>query len=149
MKLVALLAMVLAAFSVLAGEPLYRCVDAKGITSYQNDPCAPGTRFKGVHVYKPEARPTRVQLEQAERRRRQGEAESAELRRLAGTDWIHRPSAPSATGPRSLSPREQQWRECKAMKEARDRALAVAPIGSRHGVRAHHDKKVFSACKGL
>lgn len=64
---------------------IYRCLDAKGHTTLQNEPCPAGSKVKGVSPYVPERPPT---AQEVEWRRQEEEAQRARIRRHAGTDQV-------------------------------------------------------------
>jgi hypothetical protein len=114
-----LILLVLLSATALAESRVYRCDDAKGHTTFQNEPCPPGTRVKGAVTYTPDRPPTREELQA---RRELEEWQRARSQRNAGTAWITQPAPQvyrTTPGPAPES-REAKRQECERAKAERD-----------------------------
>jgi hypothetical protein len=124
----------------VAAQSLHQCIDRQGHVSFTSEPCAPGQKTQKVV----DATPERMTPERAaylEQRRRQDEANSAYLRRLAGHD---RPLQPMG---RRASPADSKASRCQAAKARRDATLRRVGLRRTFTLLRELDEAVYQACK--
>lgn len=136
----------LLAAATAQAQQLHKCVDAKGHTSYQSDPCNAGQREVWVRDATPEPPPTYEQQRAAQIRQQRQEAESADLRRMAGTDWTTRRSG-SGVGVSLPAYSGKNPNACQAAKQQREATLKAAGINRNFSLLRSLDDAVWNACK--
>lgn len=135
----------LAATGMAQAQQLHKCVDAKGHTSYQSDPCNAGQREIWARDATPEPPPTYEQQRAARIRQQRQEAESADLRRMAGTDWVSR--RPSSAGVSLPAYAGKNPNACQAAKNQREATLKTAGMSRNFDLLRRLDEMVWNACK--
>lgn len=115
-------------------QDIHTCIDAKGMKSYQNEPCAAGQRTASVRTYetKPEdpaiaARVAAIQQEMDRRNRPGG-------RSVAVRTGARRPSGPTP---------------CQAAKAKRKTTLDRVGLKRNFDLLSRLDSEVWEVCKGL
>lgn len=124
---------------------IYRCLDALGHTTLQNEPCPPGSKVKGVATYVPERPPTAREVEW---RRQEEEAQRARIRRHAGTDQVpgtiyRDPPAPDPNA------REARRQRCLQARKARDDYQFNLGGQANDDTMRWHRKQVQDLCHGF
>ncbi len=116
-------------------QDLHICVDAKGMKSYQNAPCAAGQRTAGVRGYamQPEdpsltARSLAIQQEMDRRNRSSGRATA-----------VHSSSPRRPAGPTP----------CQAAKAKREATLKRVGLKRTFDLLSQLDSEVWEVCKGF
>jgi len=138
--------LLLAAAGMVQAQQLHKCVDAKGHTSYQSDPCDAGQREVWVRDATPEPPPTYEQQRATQVRQQRQAAESADLRRMAGTDWASQRSG-GGTGVSLPAYAGKNPNACQAAKEQREATLKAAGISRNFSLLRRLDDMVWNACK--
>jgi hypothetical protein len=138
MRALAILLLVVSAAPV-AAQSLYQCVDRRGHVSFTSEPCGPGQKTQKVVDATPE-RMTPERAAQLEQRRRQDEANSAYLRRLAGHD------RPARKAPRRTS-RVREASRCQAARARRDETLRGVGLRRTFSLLSELDRAVYEACE--
>ncbi|MGS1079138.1 DUF4124 domain-containing protein [Pseudoxanthomonas beigongshangi] len=126
-------------------QQLHKCVDARGHTSYQSDPCDAGQREIWVRDATPEPPPTYEQQRAAQIRQRRQEAESADLRRMAGTNWASVRSG-SGVGVSLPAYSGKNPDACQAAKHQREATLKAAGMNRNFSLLRKLDDMVWKAC---
>lgn len=126
---------------------IYRCLDSKGHTTLQNEPCPAGSKVKGVATYVPDRPPTARELEW---RRQEEEAQRARLQRHAGTDWI-RGGTPTGLPPNDPQPGSREYRreQCRQARKARDDYQFQLGGQANDTLMQWHRKRVQDLCHGF
>jgi hypothetical protein len=127
---------------------IYRCKGANGVTSFQTDPCPPGSEIKGSAVYTPDRERT-----PAERRawERFEDEQRQRTQRAAGTAWIDQPPRTVYTGPSPADPNSRAARraDCERARQARDAYQFQRGARANDAVMAWHRGNVQALCHGF
>jgi hypothetical protein len=124
-----------------SAQQVYKCVKGKDV-SYQSAPCDASHTVAKQWDATPDPEPTPDQVAQREARSKQDAAESARLRRAAGTD---RPRVSTRSSSRSsISAADAR---CKAAKERRARKLESVGLKRTFDLLRKLDDDVHNACK--
>lgn len=107
-----------AAFAGAQDRMAYRCLDSKGHTTLQNEPCPAGSKVKGVAWYVHERAPSAQELE---RRRQEEEVQRARLQRHAGTDWISGQQRLVWSPSSDIDPNSREFRRQQCLRARKDR----------------------------
>jgi hypothetical protein len=129
-----LIAICLSAVPHAMAQEIRICIDAKGIKSYQNAPCAPGQRTASVRSYEPKpedpaltARTAAIQQEMDRRNRPSGKA------------TVVRATSSHRAGPTP----------CQAAKAKREATLKRVGLKRDFDLLSRLDSAVWDVCKGL
>lgn len=134
------LACLLLAFAGTAqGQSVHKCVGKGGAVSYQSEPCAPAQKAVKSWDATPAPPPSNDELWRRHYRRKQGEADSRYLSRLAGTDGS-RASAAYAPPPAATD-------ACAAAKARREAILRQHNDDVGYDARRALNDSVYDACK--
>lgn len=127
---------------------IYRCLDAKGHTTLQNEPCPAGSKVKGMSLYTPERPPTAREVEW---RRQEEEAQRARLQRHAGTEWIRGVGTPAGIPPVDPHPGSREYRreQCRQARKARDDYQFQLGGQAADAMMRWHRKRVQDVCHGF
>lgn len=139
MRAFAILLLVVCAAPV-AAQSLHQCIDRRGHVSFTSEPCGPGQKTQKVVDATPE-RMTPERAAQLEQRRRQDEANSAYLRRLAGHD------RPARKARRRTSSKDREASRCQAARARRDETLRRVGLRRTFSLLSELDRAVYEACE--
>lgn len=128
--------------SAVFAQSVQRCVAPNGAVSYQDAPCALGSRTSGRWDARPEPAPTPDQVRERELQRQQARAESDFLSRRAGTDRVDRSASRMARVPRDTGSTR-----CDAAKARRERTLDIAGLKRTFDLLRKLDEQVREACR--
>lgn len=126
----------------VSAQSVQRCVAPNGTVSYQDAPCAAGSRTSGSWDARPEPAPTPEQLRQRELQRQQARAESDFLSRRAGTDRLDRGSPRVAR-----IPQDAGKARCDAARAQRERTLDMVGLKRTFDLLRKLDEQVREACR--
>jgi hypothetical protein len=134
----------LSAWGQQAGE-LRKCISASGATSFQQAPCAPGSRQVSSRAYVQERPPTAEQIRARAARDQAGRAESAELSRRAGTS----PSRGRVTGGGTLHRVSIAHDDdaCQRARRHRERTLEAVGLKRTYDLLRTLNDEVAQACR--
>jgi len=124
-----------------SAQQVYKCVKGKDV-SYQSAPCGPTQTVARQWDATPDPEPTADQIAQREATRKQGAAESAQLRRAAGTNQTR--STGRSSNRTSISAADAR---CNAAKERRANKLEAVGLKRTFDLLRKLDDAVHSACK--
>ena len=137
------MATVLAAMAGMAcANTVHKCIGPGGTVSYQDAPCAAGSREGGSWAADPEPAPTPAQQQAREHRQQQDRAESDFLSRRAGTDRIG-----SGRAPASRVTRESAPSACETAKAKREKTLDSVGLKRTYDLLRKLDEQVRAACR--
>lgn len=136
---IAILLLAVAA-SPASAQVVSKCVGTDGHVTFTSEPCKPHERLESS-VHAPPERLTPQRREELERRRRQGEADSAYLNQLAGFER-HR----GARNTRRSRETDRQA-QCQAAKANRDAVLTRIGLKRTYDLLRRLDDQVYDACK--
>lgn len=136
-----ILAVVLIFPGAVNAQQVYKCVKGKDV-SYQSAPCAASHTVAKQWDATPDPEPTAEEVSQREARRKQDAAESAQLRRAAGTNRTR--STGRRSGRTAVSAADAR---CNAAKDARARKLEAVGLRRTFDLLRKLDDAVNSACK--
>lgn len=129
-------------FPVVANaQQVYKCVKGKDV-SYQSAPCDPTHIVARQWDATPDPEPTADEIAQREARRKQDAAESAQLKRAAGT---HQTRSSGRSSRRTTASAADA--RCNAAKERRARKLESVGLKRTFDLLRKLDDAVHSACK--
>ena len=129
-------------FPALANaQQVYKCVKGKDV-SYQSAPCDATHTVAKQWDATPDPEPTAEEIAQRAAKRKQDAAESAQLRRAAGTNRTR----PTGSGSRTTSISAADAR-CNAAKDRRARKLESVGLKRTFDLLRKLDDAVHSACK--
>lgn len=129
----------LAACVSASAQQVYKCVKGKDV-SYQSAPCEPSAKVAKQWEATPESAPSNTELWRRCNARKQGQADSAYLRSLAG-----RTRTGSAEG--TAIGATQSEDACVAAKQHRQMVLDQVGIKRTHDLLRSLDQGVNEACK--
>ena len=129
----------LAGSASASAQQVYKCVKGKDV-SYQSSPCEASARVEKQWDAVPEAPPDNAELWRRFHARKQGEADSAYLRSLAGR-------ARTGSGQGAAIGTTQSDSACVAAKRHRQSILDQVGINRTHDLLRSLDQQVNQACK--
>ena len=135
-----MLASVLLIPAAANAQQVYKCVNGKNV-SYQSAPCAAGHTVAKQWDATPDPEPTAEEVAEHAAKRKQDAAESAQLRRAAGT---HRTRSTGSSNRTSASAADAR---CNAAKDRRARKLEALGLKRTFDLLRKLDDAVQSACK--
>lgn len=127
-----------------AGE-LRKCVSRAGSVSFQQEPCAEGSRQVASRSYVPVPAPTVDQLRARATREQAARAESAELSRRAGTSGGYRAANGSGTLHRVAMARDDD--ACQRARLHRERTLKAVGLKRTYDLLRALNDEVARACR--
>ncbi len=138
MKLLFVICM-LATCASASAQQVYKCVKGKDV-SYQSSPCEASATVAKQWAATPEAAPDNAELWRRYNTRKQGEADSAYLRSLAGR-------ARTGSGQGTAIGTTQSDNACVSAKKYRQSILDQVGINRTHDLLRSLDQRVNQACK--
>jgi hypothetical protein len=143
MKLI-FLAAILAVAMPASAQQVYKCVKGKDV-SYQSQPCADSAPVKAWDAT-PEPPPTNAELWRRYNAKKQGEQESAYLRRIAGRENLA--SGGSRPVGSAIPVRDAKNNNaCEAARHQRQSVLDAIGLRRTHDLLRSLDDAVNKACK--
>lgn len=143
LHLAALLALLVIAVPASA-QQVYKCVKGKDV-SYQSQPCVDSAPVKAWDAT-PEPPPTNDELWRRYNAKKQGEQDSAYLRRLAGRDnFVSETSRPMGSAIPVRDAKNQT--ACEAAMHQRKSVLDAVGLRRTHDLLRSLDDAVNKACK--
>lgn len=135
------LALLLASSSASA-QYVHKCIGKDGAVSYQSDPCPADAKQPKVWNAPPELPPTNAELWRRYYQKKQGEADSHYLSRLAGTS-----RGGTASGHRIRQDGARNQAQCDAAKASREQTLAAVGMLRTYELLQRLDENVREACR--
>jgi hypothetical protein len=133
-------AMLLIAAMPASAQMVYKCVARDGHVTLTSEPCQASQKIAAV-VHAPPERMSRERHEELRRRRRQDDANSTYLNRLAG----HSPQSSNVRrGPTQSESRAARCQSAKARRDATRRQLGMKVS---YELTRKLDEMVYDACK--
>ncbi len=129
----------LAAPASASAQQVYKCVKGKDV-SYQSSPCEAAATVAKQWAATPEAPPDNAELWRRYNAKKQGEADSAYLRSLAGR-------ARTGSGQGASIGTSQSDNACISAKQYRQSILDQVGINRTHDLLRSLDQRVNQACK--
>lgn len=124
---------------------LRKCVSPGGVVSFQQQPCAAGSRQTFSRPYVAEPPPTVEQLRARAAREQAARAESAELSRRAGTSRQYR--APTGTGTLHRVAMAKDDAACQRARRHRDATLERVGLKRTYDLLRSLNDEVARACR--
>lgn len=133
-----------AAGSQQTGE-LRKCVSPGGAVSFQQQPCAAGSRQASSRSYAAEPAPTAEQIRARAMREQAARAESAELSRRAGTAGHHGVATAAGTLHRVTIAKDDA--ACQRARRDRDKTLERVGLKRTYDLLRALNDEVVRACR--
>jgi hypothetical protein len=134
-----LAAVLLAVFSPVYAQAIFKCVGHIGAVSYQSEPCASGAKLAAVHKFA-RLRDDPLATQRAADIQREMDQRSQRM---------HSGAVSYSTSTNNWSQRDQQKQNCAVAKQGREQAIQAAGLSRNFDFLRSLDDQVNRACSGL